>query len=114
MSSHKDPEPMPRGRCWPKIIEETTTGATDLEAPSRTTWLQLRSRWPLTPPHPPLSCPSTPVLTKKGALRSQDVSLTRHKPCPLSYCSQQPCKRFGIFQNKQQSPASNFPLAALL
>lgn len=62
MSSHKDPEPMPRGRCWPKIIEETTTGATDLEAPSRTTWLQLRSRWPLTPP------PNLPLLPAPALL----------------------------------------------
>jgi hypothetical protein len=48
VSSHKDPDSRPRGRRWSEIITDSTTGATNLEAPKRTTWLQLRSRWPLT------------------------------------------------------------------
>lgn len=40
---------------WSEITEETTTGTTDLEASSGTTWLQLRSRYCLTH-YPEVSC----------------------------------------------------------
>ena len=61
MSSHRDPEPAPRGRRWPKIIEATATGAADLEAPSRTTWLQ-PGLVALDTPHPNLPLLPAPAL----------------------------------------------------
>lgn len=84
-------------------------------APRRTTWPQLRLRWPQ-------PSPSTFVLSARGTPRNWDVSPTSHDPGPLTPSSQLPCEKpWDLRVNNNPPPlilpwlhSCNYPIGAEL